>query len=53
MDLAALAAVGCGDFASPVESRPAATITVTPATVPRLSLLRHFGGSGVLLGNLC
>ena len=52
LDLAAaLGAVGRGDFAAPVEPQPAATIT--PATVPRLSLYRHFGGSGVVRGNLC
>jgi hypothetical protein len=36
LDLAAaLAAVGRADFAAPVEPQPAATITITPATVPR------------------
>ena len=54
LDLAAaLAAMGRGDLAAPVEPHPAATITITPATVPRLSLYRHFGGSGVVRGNLC
>ena len=47
----ALAAVGRGDFAAPVEPQPPATIT--PARVPRLSPYRHFGGSGVIRGNLC
>ena len=50
---AALAAMGRGDFAAPVEPQPAATITVTPATVPRLSLYGHFIGSGVARRNLC
>ena len=54
LDLAAaLAALGRRDLAGPVEPEPAATITITPATVPRLSLYRHFGGSGVVRGNLC
>ena len=54
LDLAAaLRAVGRGDFAAPLEPQPAATITITPATVPRLGLYRHFGGSGVVRGNLC
>ena len=54
LDLAAvLAAVGRGDFAAPVDPQPAATITVTPTMVPRLSLYRHFGGRGVVGGNLC
>ena len=50
---AALAAIGRGDFAAPVERQPAATIKVTPATVPRLSLYGHFIGSGVARRNLC